>query len=223
MYDAFVTSARCMMTTTMWTLPLLPPAKPSICLFVPNPLTPQRYQPATHQCVNPFHTSQLYANSSNSIKPDEGESKTTTIDQIKWYKTVLADTNCDTLGFCQGWWRDDHDEDEDDEKHDDEEHHDDDEGGGGVGDSLWLRHHCLCEFLWPHSWPWPLCMGAELHWLTALWTLHVCLIWQLVMRRAGSYLLVRGVLMTRQRTTERTLSDLRLIFCTDLVSSLVSP
>ena len=45
----------------------------------------------------------------------------------------------------------------------------------------------------------------------------------LVMRRAGSYLLVRGVLMTRQRTTERTLSDFRLIFCTDLVSFLVSP
>ena len=76
--------------------------------------------------------------------------------------------------------------------------------------SLWLRHHCLCELLWPHPWPWPLCMGAELYWLTVLWTPHVCLIWQLVMRPVGSYLLVRGVLMTRQRTTERTLSDLRL-------------
>jgi hypothetical protein len=29
-----------------------------------------------------------------------------------------------------------------------------------------LRHHCLCELLWPHPWPWPLCMGAELYWLT---------------------------------------------------------
>ena len=79
-------------------------------------------------------------------------------------------------------------------------------------------------------WPWPPLGWAAIHWLPALWIRHDWLIGQLVPQRFGSSLAL-GVMMTRQRTTDRMLCELlstyvQLIwllfhfFCTAALSSL---